>query len=357
MAEQLNPEKVQDFAKHVIGYLGGAAVASMVYLGDRLGMYRQLNGAGALSSAELASRTNLNERWVREWLYAQASAGLVEYVGEGKFRLPPEQAAVLADESHPAFVAGGFTQVLSLLETSKRLPEAFRTGRGLTYDDLGEEHAIGMERFLSPWLRANLVPVVLPSLAGVTGKLRAGAKVADIGCGAGRAAIAVAEAFPASEIHGYDNSKVAIELANRNKEAAGVPNVEFHLVSAQGLPANPSFDFITAFDCLHDMTDPVAAMTAVRRALKPDGTWLIGEMNGRPTFEENLTQHPLAPIMYSFSVLCCMSSGLSDEGGAGLGTLGLPEPRLQAMLQEAGFSQIVVHDHAHPLNMFYEVRI
>src|SRR5712691_7023968 len=222
MAEQLNPEKVQDFAQHVIGYLGGAAVASLVYLGDRLGLYRQLDGAGALSSAELAARTHLNERWVREWLYAQASAGLIKYSGEGKFRLPPEHAAVLADESHPAYLAGGFTQVLSLLETSKRLPDAFRTGRGLTYDDLGEEHAIGMERFLSPWLRANLVPVVLPSLAGVTGKLRAGAKVADIGCGAGRAALAVAAAFPASDIHGYDNSTVAIELANRNKEAAGV---------------------------------------------------------------------------------------------------------------------------------------
>src|SRR5260221_6437826 len=123
----------QEFAQHVIGFLGGAAVATMVYLGDRLGLYRALDGAGALSSAQLASRTNLNERWVREWLQAQASAGLVEYTGEGKFRLQPEQAVVLANESHPAFVAGGFTQVLSLLETSKRLPDAFRTGQGLTY--------------------------------------------------------------------------------------------------------------------------------------------------------------------------------------------------------------------------------
>jgi 2-polyprenyl-3-methyl-5-hydroxy-6-metoxy-1,4-benzoquinol methylase len=220
--DALDPKKVEEATDKAIGYLSGAGVSALVYLGDRLGLYRALSGAGPSTSAELAAKARLHERWVREWLHGQASAGLVRYAGDGRFELTNEQAAVLADEENPAFVAGGFALMFPLLQRWEQLFESFRTGRGVPYNELGADHLVGESRFSSPWMRANLVPVILPGLGGVTSKLTAGARVADIGCGSGKALLEMAKEYARSEFHGYDSAPLAIGFAEATKIASQV---------------------------------------------------------------------------------------------------------------------------------------
>jgi 2-polyprenyl-3-methyl-5-hydroxy-6-metoxy-1,4-benzoquinol methylase len=351
----LDQKKVEEFTDKAIGYLSGAGVSALVYLGDRLGLYRALNQAGPCTAPELAARAQLHERWVREWLHGQASAGLVCYVGDGRYELTAEQAAVLADDENPGFVAGGFALMFPLLQRWERLFESFRTGRGVPYNELGADHAEGESRFSSPWMRANLVPVILPGLDGVVPKLAAGARVADVGCGSGKALLEIARAYPRAECHGYDSAPLAVGFAQANLAKSGLGNVTFHRAAASELPRDASFDFILTWDCLHDMIDPAEAMRAIRGAIKSDGTWLIVDINGMPTPEENYA-HPLGGLLYSFSVLDCLSCSTWEEGGAGLGTLGLPEPVARKMATEAGFTRFTVRDFGNPLNSFYEVR-
>lgn len=351
----LDPKKVEQIGDRAITYLSGAAISAMVYLGDQLGLYRVLREAGAVTSAELAARSGLHERWVREWLHGQASAGLVRYVSDGLFEFTEEQAAVLADEGNPACVAGAFALLFPLLRQWERVFTSFRSGRGVPYNELGSDHAIGDSRFSGPWMRANLVPVILPGLDAVTPKLAAGAKVADVGCGSGKALMDMARAYPRSEFHGYDSSKLAIRLAETNLAESDLRNVTFHHAAAESLSPDGSFDFILTWDCLHDMNNPGAAMRAIRAAIKPDGTWLIVDINGRPTAEENYDQ-PLSGLLYAFSVLDCLSCSTSEEDGAALGTLGLPEPVARRMTAEAGFTRFSVRDFGNPVNAFYEVR-
>jgi 2-polyprenyl-3-methyl-5-hydroxy-6-metoxy-1,4-benzoquinol methylase len=297
----------------------------------------------------------LNERWVREWLYGQAAAGLIDY-HDGQFALTPEAALVLADEESPFFLAGGFCALPQQMAILERLQDSFKSGLGLPYDALGPEGARGVERLLAPWYRTQLLPVALPKLDGIVARLNAGAKAADVGCGGGIALIQMAKAFPKSDFHGYDISKHALARAESNKANAGVKNITFHDAAQEPIPADASFDFISTFDCLHDMAHPQKVMAAIRKALKSNGTWLIADIHGQPSFEQNLTDNPLAPLMYGFSVLCCMSSALSEPGGAGLGTLGFPEPVARQMVKEAGFTQFRSHDFDNPINAYYEVR-
>jgi SAM-dependent methyltransferase len=353
---KIEPEKLKQTAEKVFDLLGGAYVSAMVYLGDRMGLYAALNGAGPLSSEEFARKTGLHERWIREWLHGQAAAGLIEYTGAGCFTLTPEAAMVLADEQSPMFLAGGFCALPQQLAVLDRLPEAFKTGIGLTYDALGPEVNRGVERLLAPWFRTQLVPVALPRLDGVVAKLEAGAKAADIGCGSGIAVIEMAKAYPRSSFTGYDIAELALTRARANAAAAGVKNVGFQDPRTEPLPTDATCDFITTFDCLHDMTRPDLVMSAIRKAIKPDGTWLIADVHGQPTFEQNLAANPLAPFMYSISVLCCMSSALSEPGGLGLGTLGFPEPVARRMTSEAGFTRFTTRDFENPINAYYEVR-
>jgi 2-polyprenyl-3-methyl-5-hydroxy-6-metoxy-1,4-benzoquinol methylase len=352
----VDSEKLKKTAEQVFGLLGGAFVSAMVYLGDRMGLYAAMNGAGPLTSQELAQTTGLHERWIREWLHGQTAAGLIEYAKEGRFALSPEAGMVLADENNPMFLAGGFCSIPQQMAVLEKLPAAFKTGVGLNYDALGPEVNRGVERLLAPWFRSQLVPVALPKLDGVVAKLQAGAKIADIGCGSGVALIEMAKAYPRSQFDGYDIAKIALARAQTNAATAGVKNVAFHDASADPLPGDASRDFITTFDCLHDMTRPDLVMGAIRKAIKPDGTWLIADVHGEPTFEQNLSGNPLAPFMYSISVLCCMSSALSEPGGMGLGTLGFPEPVARRMTSEAGFTRFMTHDFDNPINAYYEVR-
>lgn len=351
----MDQRKVDEVSDRAIGYLAGAAIAAMVYVGDQLGLYRALREGGPATSTELAARARLDERWVREWLHSQASAGLVEYMDKGVFQLSGEHAAVLADEENPAFVAGGFALIFPLLQRWEQLFQSFRTGRGAPYNDLGLDHAVGESRFSGPWMRSNLLPVILPGLENVVPKLAAGAKAVDVGCGSGKALLEMARAYPGSEFHGYDSSELAIRLAEENLAASRLRNVTFHRAPASALEPDASFDFVLTWDCIHDMTDPVGAMRAIRSAIKPDGTWLIIDINGRPTSKENY-DHPLGSLLYAISVLDCLACSTWQEGDAGLGTLGLPEPIARNMVAEAGFTRFTVHDFGNPLNSFYEVR-
>jgi len=355
--ENLDWNEVKDTAERVFGFLGGAMVAGTIFLGDRLGLYRALDEAGEpVTSAELAKRTGLHERWVRESLQGQATSGLVTYAGNGHYRLKPETAMVLAREESPAFAAGGFDGLPQQIGVLDKLLDSFKTGIGLPYDAFGPEGARGIERMMAPFFRTQLVPGVLPLLDGVVPKLKAGAKVADVGCGAGVALLTMARAFPHSQFYGYEISEHALGRAHQNRNDAGLSNVHFCDASMQPLPCDASFDLITTFDCIHDMAHPQQAMEAIRKSLKNDGTWLIADINGRPTFEENLKDNPMAPMMYGFSVLCCMSSALSEPGGAGLGTLGFTEPVARKMTAEAGFTRFKRHDYDNPFNAYYEVK-
>jgi len=349
-------DAVRAFAKRVFDNLSGMVVSGMIYLGDRLGLYRALQDAGSLTSDELAHKTGLHERWVREWLRGQAAARLLDYDGGGRFSMSPIAALVLANTNSPAFAAGAFAGLPHQLDVLDQLPKSFETGIGLPYDALGAEAARGVEGMLAPWFRTMLVPFVLPQLEGVVPKLTAGGKAADVGCGTGIALIEMAKAFPQAAFHGYELSQHALAAAHRNLIEAGVTNVTFHDARSDRLPADQSFGFVTAFDCIHDMTHPAGALRAVREALQPDGTFLLVDINARPTFEENLERNPMAAMMYGFSVLTCMSSALSHPDGAGLGTLGFTEPVARDMTAAAGFTRFQRRDFDNPINAYYEVR-
>jgi SAM-dependent methyltransferase len=348
-------ERLKDFAKRVFGTLQGAVTAGMIHLGDRLGLYRALAAAPA-TSRELAERTGLHERWLREWLRQQGAAGLVAFDADERFSLSPEAVAVLADEAHPAFGGGMFSQLPQTMAVLERLPEAFETGLGLPYDAFGPEGARGIERGFAPWYRSFLVPVAIAALPGMSERLGAGGKVADVGCGGGVALLELAKAFPKAELHGYDLSKHAIARAERNRAEAGAHNVQFHDARGEVLPADGRFDLVLTFDCLHDMTRPAEVAAAIRRSLRPDGTWLIADIKARGSFAADVEKNPMAALMYGMSVLSCMSSALSEPGGAGLGTLGLPESLAEQMARAAGFTRFRSLDFGHPINAFYEVR-
>ena len=352
----IDRDAVRAFMKRVFDNMGGMVVSGMIYLGHHLGLYHALRDADGVTSEELAQQTGLHERWVREWLHGQAAAGLLEYRGDGRFVMLPVARLVLAEEHSPAFAAGAFAALPQQMAVLERLQQCFRTGIGLPYDVFGPQGARGIEGMLAPWFRTMLVPVALPQLDGVVDKLVAGAVVADVGCGTGVALVEMAKAFPQSQFHGYDISQHALALAERYAREAGVSNVAFHDAQRAPLPTDNRFDLLTTFDCVHDMTDPAAMMRAIRHALKPNGTWLIVDINAKPTFEENLARNPMAAMMYGLSVLSCLSSGLSEPGGAGLGTLGFSEPVARAMTAAAGFTRFRRHHFDNPVNAYYEVR-
>lgn len=348
--------RVEQIAETAFGYLSGAVVAGMIYLGDELGLYRALRDAGPMTSEEVAEHTGLHERWLREWLRGQAAADLIEYRGDGRFELTGEAALVLADEENPASVIGSFSDLPDQLLLLKRARDSFRTGAGFTYDDGGESVARSVERMLGPWNKTLLISEALPKLEGVVARLEAGARVADVGCGAAVAVVAMARAFPRSEFHGYDNSSHALQRAKANIEAAGVANAFVHDVATEPLPADEAFDLITCLDCLHDMARPDLAASAIRSAIKPHGVWFIVDVESSAEFEENLA-NPLAPLMYGFSILTCMASSASTPDGLALGTVGLPEPRMRELVTNAGFSRFQrVAGLEHPFNAYYEAR-
>jgi 2-polyprenyl-3-methyl-5-hydroxy-6-metoxy-1,4-benzoquinol methylase len=348
-------EEVGLFAFQVWSYKQGEMVSLLIHLGDRLGLYRAMVGAGPLTSEELADRTGLQERWVREWLRGQGAAGLLAWGEDDGFELTPAGAAVLADEDGSlAFAAGAFSGGVDPGFVDG-LADAFRTGLGLTYDRQGPSGAHRTARMLGPWARLALVPVILPALEGVVDTLEAGTEVLDIGCGAGLALLAMAEAFPASRFHGYDISRHAIDRGTELVAQAGATNVTLHCAGVDAIPADDRFGLVLTFDCLHDMTRPRDTIAAIARTLEPDGTWLAKDIRCAEHPRDNL-HNPMAAMMYGFSVASCMASALSEPDGEGLGTLGLPPQLLERYAAEAGFHRFRVIDVEDPANLYYEIR-
>ena len=358
-----DPDLVKLYAFQVFSKLEGAVTAGMIHLGDRLGLYRVLADAEhPLSSAELADAAGLDERWVREWAFNQAAAKLILTASDDRgddvrFTLTAEAVAVLASPDHPAFGMGMFHRLPQTMQTLESMPESFRSGLGHDYDSHGPEGAVGLERSFEPWNRTFLLPVVLPALDGVVDKLTEGATVVDIGCGAGGAVLLMAGAFPASHFSGYDISQYALTPGRgAPRRGRDPPTARSTIRGQHPMPDDQSVDLVTTFDCLHDMTDPQGMMVAIRRAIADDGTWLLVDIKARDTFAENVEKNPMAPLMYGISVLSCMSSALSEPGGAGLGTLGLPASKAEAMAREAGFTRFRKLAIDHPVNVFYEIR-
>ena len=362
----IDPDALKFFSFLLFTKLEGAVTSGMVHLGDHLGIYRALKDAPRpLTTAELATATGCHERWIREWCYNQASAKLINTssrpsnppsIDDDTFYLSPEQAAVLADEQHPAFGMGMFHRLPQTMASLTHMPESFRTGIGRNYDSHGPEGAVGIERSFEPWTNHNLISNVLPQLDGVIDTLNGSARVADIGCGAGGAVLLMAKHFPSSSFVGYDISTYALTRATERLHGSGLTNACFADPQDTPLPTDHSIDFITTFDCIHDMTHPAQMMGAIREAISDDGTWLLVDIKAHDTFTLNATKNPMAPLMYGISVLSCMSSAMSAPDGAGLGTLGLSAGTAEEMARAAGFTRFRRLDVDHAVNAFYEIR-
>ncbi len=357
MTDQIDADALKMFSYQVFTKLEGAVTAGMIHLGDQLGLYTTMKHADQpLTTAELADRAGLAERWVREWAHNQAAARLIVADSEGRFSLTPEAAAVFATPDHPAYGMGMFHRLPQTMHALEDVRDSFRSGVGHDYDSHGPQGAVGIERSFEPWSNANLLPTVLPAVDGLVARLEAGARVVDIGCGAGSAVLLMAKAFPMSTFHGYDISQYALARAAQKLEDSGLHNAAFDDPRQSPMPLDASVDLITTFDCIHDMTHPTEMMSIIRRAIKPDGVWLLVDIKALDTFEENARKNPMASLMYGISVLSCMSSALSEADGEGLGTLGLSENKARAMAQAAGFTRFRKLDIDHSVNAFYEVR-
>lgn len=357
--ESVNPDALKMFSFVVFSKLEGAVTSGMIHLGDRLGLYESLaTSQKGETSASLANRTSLHERWVREWLHNQVAAGIVAChdlaADQPVFYLTPEAKLVLASPQHPAYGMGMFHRLPQTMNALNNMPESFRTGLGYDYDSHGPEGAVGIERSFEPWNQNFLIPRVIPALEGIEEKLKRGARVADIGCGAGGLAILLGKTFPASEIVGYDISRFALQRAHERLQQEGLSNVSF--ADPRDEPIEGSFDLICTFDCIHDMTHPTEMMKTIRGSLKDDGTWLLVDIKAHDSLEMNVKKNPMASLLYGISVLSCMSSAMSTADGEGLGTLGLSGEKAEDMARSAGFSQFRRMDVEHSINAFYEVR-
>ena len=349
----LDEQKLMDFVFKAVDEVGATLNAALVVMGDKLGLYRALAGAGPLTAAELAERTQTTERYVREWLNAQAAGGYVTYDPEsGRYTLPPEQTVALTDDSSPAYLPGFFQIALGSVLDSPRITETVRRGGGFGWHEHVHDVHEGCERFFRPGYNANLVPEWLPALDGVVEKLERGARVADLGCGHGASTILMAQAFPSSAFLGSDYHAGSIETARVRAEEAGVGDrVRFEATPAAG-DVGTGFDLVTMFDCLHDMGDPVGAARKVREMLAPDATWMIVEPAAGDSVEDNL--NPVGRAYYGFSTLLCTPASLSQEVGLALGAQA-GEARIREVVERGGFTRFRRVAET-PFNIVFEAR-
>jgi SAM-dependent methyltransferase len=302
-----------EFVGKFAGDLGAVVAAGNVVIGDRLGLYRALAAGGPATGAELAAMTGTDTRYVTEWLAGQAAGGYVTYA-DGRYELTPEQALALADPNGPVSVPGAFTLALGAVAAVPAMTEAFRTGAGVGWHEQHPDVFVGCEQFFRAGYAAHLIRDWLPALEGVSGKLTAGARVADVGCGLGASTVLLAEAFPASRLSGSDYHEGSVALATKRAADAGVAHrVTFENASAQTFTGT-GYDLVTTFDCLHDMGDPAGAARHIRQALAPEGSWLIVEPMASDTLEGNL--NPVGRVYYNFSTLLCLPNARSQQGGA-----------------------------------------
>ncbi len=353
MAATVDETKLQDFVGRFAGDLGAALHQTTVIIGDKLGLYAAMGDGAPLTPAQLADRTQTDERYVREWLCAQAASGYVEYDAETeRFHLTPEQAACLADRESPTFLPGAFYIAAACLKDEPALTDRFRTGDGFGWHEHDHDLFCGTELFFRPGYVANLVPSWLPALDGVEEKLRAGARVADIGCGYGASTILLAQAFPNSTFVGFDYHPESIERARKAAAEAGVGDrVRFEIGGGKDYSGN-GYQLVALFDCLHDMGDPVGALQHIRSSLHPDGTVLLVEPYANDRLEDNV--NPVGRIFYSASTLICTPSSRAQEVGLALGAQA-GEGRLTEVAHQAGFTRVRRATET-PVNLILELR-
>jgi SAM-dependent methyltransferase len=346
----VDADEVKAYALAVWRCKQGEVVAALCHLGDRLGLYGALHARGPCTAAQLAEATGLDERFLLEWLRSQAAADLLTSEDGEVFALPPAAVPVLVDREAVTFAAGALTPpldpaVLDGVET------AFRTGLGAPYDRLGAGGASRIAEMGAPWTRAALVSDVLPRVDGLVDRLEEGIDVADLGCGTGLALAVLAEAFPACRFAGYDPSSVAI--AQARERLRGAP-VDLHVAGARAM-GEAAYDLVLTFDALHDMAFPDRVAESVRRSLRDEGVWLVKEVRTSGDFAKD-RRNPVLAMLYGLSVTACLPSGRSERGGAGLGTLGLPQERLEELVLGAGFGSVIRIDIGEPANVYYAIR-
>src|ERR1700720_1076324 len=348
----LNPDALNQLLGQMVNDLGAAVNEALVVLGDQLGIYTALADIGPATSQQLAKKTKLHERQLREWLSAQAASRYVSYdAASDAFFLTAEQVAVFADPNSPAAMTGGFYAISAIHHDEPLVAESFRTGAGLPW---GKHHNClfcGIERFFRPGYEANINENWIPALDGVQEKLSAGIRVADVGCGHGISTLIMAKEFPKSEFHGFDLHPASIDAANRHAEEQQVTNVHFSVASAKEFPGR-DYGFVTIFDALHDMGDPVGAASHVKQSLQPDGTFMIVEPIAGDSLAENI--NPISRMYYGFSTTVCTPGSLSQEVGLALGAQA-GERRLREVLLEGGFTRFRRAAET-PFNMILEAR-
>ena len=351
-SREINEDKMNQFLGKVVGDFGASLSSSLAYIGQKLGLYKALATNGPLTPAELAEKTNTTERYVREWLVNQAAGGYVEYDPESqRYTLTAEQAVALTDEQSPFFVGGGFFVVKAMGQAVERIESHFRNGGGMLWGEHHPDLFIGVEKFFRPGYTAHLVSSWIPALDGVEEKMKAGAKVADIGCGHGASTIIMAKAFPNSEFWGFDNHEASIEYARRAAEEAGVADrVHFEVASAQTVP-DQQFDLVAFFDCLHDMGDPLGAARRAAEVLNEDGTALIVEPMAGNEVQDNF--NPIGRTFAGASTLCCTANSLALDGPA-LGAAA-SEDKLTEVVLAGGFKQFRRATET-PFNRVFEAR-
>jgi SAM-dependent methyltransferase len=353
MAATVDTERVEAFAGKVLNDSSAAFVTTLAALGDRLGLFKALASGEAYSSADLAARAGIDERYAREWLGGMASAGYVTHdPATNRFTLPAEHAPILADEGGPFFFGGAYEMLLSLGKIYDPLTDAFRRGGGVAQSAYDERFWEGMERFTAGWFDNALLQAWLPAMPDVRALLEHGAELADVGCGRGRAIIRLAEAFPNSRFTGYDVFGPSIDVARERAARAGVGDrVTFEVRDVSAALPRP-FDIITTFDVVHDAGEPLALVRAIRESLTAGGIYVCLETNCSGRLEEN--GGPIGSLFHGFSVLYCMTTSLAN-GGAGLGTLGMHEHRVREYASVAGFNTVRVA-FQDPFNNLYELR-
>ncbi|HMB28367.1 MAG TPA: class I SAM-dependent methyltransferase [Blastocatellia bacterium] len=349
----IDQEKLNQFMQKAVGDLGAVFHAALVVIGDKLGLYRAMAEAGPVTSSELAKRAGASERYVREWLAANAASGYVNYdASAGRYSLSAEQSFALAEEGSPAFLPGAFQLATAAIKAEPKIAEAFRTGSGLGWHEHDPALFLGTERFFRPGYAANLITTWIPSLDGVEAKLREGARVADVGCGHGASTILMAQAYQRSTFNGFDYHEASIERARIAADEAGVAErVNFEVASAKNYPGR-DYDFVAFFDCLHDMGDPVGVASYVRNTLAPDGVLMIVEPYANDRVEDNL--NPVGRMFYSASTLICTPASLSQEVGLALGAQA-GEARMREVVTKGGFTRFRRASET-PFNLVFEAR-
>jgi 2-polyprenyl-3-methyl-5-hydroxy-6-metoxy-1,4-benzoquinol methylase len=352
-ATGIDEAKLEAFMGQAVTDMGAIISAPLMVIGEKLGLYKAMAGAGPLSSQEVAERSGAAERSVREWLRNQAAGGYVIYDPENdRYTLPDEHALALADEDSPFYILGLYDSIASLYADEDKILEAFRSGAGMGWHEHDHRLFRGTERFFRPGYRAHLVAEWIPSLHGVQEKLERGAKVADVGCGHGASTIIMAAAFPNSEFSGFDYHNASIERAREAAREAGVEGrTNFEVASAKDYPGS-GYDLVCVFDCLHDMGDPVGACAHVLETLDDDGTWMIVEPFANDRVEQNL--NPVGRVFYGASTVICTPASLAQEVGLALGAQA-GEARLTEVLKQGGFTRVRRATET-PFNLVLEAR-